>query len=146
VLVPPVIYRRSGVLELLSMLAILIGYTILDICQHNAQQMEECLHSHRHKAIANPSLGTFAPHTLLRRNLADVEDALRAAQSTSTFVIRGNISGPFIKDHDSKKESVEARYDILLGQVKAMSTLLTNEIQLVIGSVTVQVPDLFKPR
>jgi hypothetical protein len=108
--------------------------------------MEERLHRHRHKAIANPSLGTFAPLTVLRRNLADLEDALRAARSDFYLFTRRNIPITYIKDHDVKTESPQARYDILLGQVKVMSTLLNNEIQLVIGSVTVQVPELSKLR
>jgi hypothetical protein len=126
------------------MLDIMIGYIILNIWQHNMQQMEKRLHHHRHKAIANPSLVTFAPLTLLRRNLADLEDALRAAKSGFIVATRRDILHLSIKHNDPKTESTEARYDILLGQAKAMSIMLTNEIQLVIGSVTIQVPDLSK--
>jgi hypothetical protein len=101
-----------------------------------------CLHSSRHAAIASPSLKTFDPLTLLRRSLADIEDAIRDAKKFFTFE-NGHIDfEKLFVNNDAKAakpERTEVQYDYLLEKIKALNSVLNNEIQLVIGSVTVKV-------
>jgi hypothetical protein len=105
--------------------------------QINVQYLENRFNVSRHDAIADPSLLTFHPLTLLRRNIADLEDALITAKE--------DIQAHWLRtaqdrSHNQRvQELFGPRYDALLQRVIAMSTKLNNEIQLVIGSVTVQV-------
>jgi hypothetical protein len=113
--------------------------TVASAWQINVQYLEDRFNRARHAAIADPSLPTFHPLTLLRRNIADLDDAL--------MIARKNIEpdSPFwrLTTQDSNLgsrvlEFFGPQYDALLDRVRAMSMKLNNEIQLVIGSVTVQ--------
>ena len=106
--------------------------------RHNVEYFEKRLNAFRHDAIARPSLETFDPLTLLRRNIAHLEEAVSAA--------RGDIDSWTKQEYERRRKivkselkSLDDQYDALLQRIKTMSTTLNNEIQLVIGSVTVQV-------
>jgi hypothetical protein len=138
----PQVFLDSDKMEADGMLDLLVGYTILGTWQHNLRYLEDRLDRRRHEAIASPSLDSFAPLTSLRRNVADIEDAIRAAKDRFAQATKRMTSEALPGGYDAKTQASEAQYDVLLEQVKTMSTLLNNEIQLVIGSVTVQVPEL----
>lgn len=113
---------------------------ILSSWKDNVQYFEERLNASRHNAIARPSLETFHPLTLLRRNIADLEDAVIAAKRSI------NDKRPMkeaFEEHwkatNNGLDSLDDQYDALLRRIKTLSELLSNEIQLVIASVTVQV-------
>jgi hypothetical protein len=110
----------------------------------NMNHVETLLNDARHDAIANPSIEAFYPLTLLRRNIAHLEEALIAArtdirleQVRALEVLRD--ARKFDLSQDDSHFDLLGKYDELLGQTRAISTSLNNEIQLVIGSVTVQV-------
>ena len=126
-----------------DMLHLLIGCIILETWQHNVRNLENRLNYYRHKAIASPNLETFAPLKRLRRSFADIEDAIRFARSNFTDATRRVAFETLFEENDSTPERTEVQYDHLLEKIKALNTVLNNEIQLVIGSVTVQVPDFF---
>jgi hypothetical protein len=135
------VLHDSDKIEAGTMFVFLVGYIILETWQHNVQFLEDRLNRSRHDAIANPSLDTFAPLTVLRRNFADIEDAIRAAKKNFTFETDHIEFETLFEDNDAKPETTEVQYDHLLEKLKVLSTVLNNEIQLVIGSVTVQVRD-----
>jgi hypothetical protein len=128
-----------------NMLDLLIGYIILETWQHNVQSIEGRLNDFRHVAIASPSLKTFGLFTRLRRSFADIENAIRAAKKNFSESTDHMSLEKLFEESDTKPERTEVQYDHLLEKIKALNTALNNEIQLVIGSVTVQVPDFFKP-
>jgi hypothetical protein len=113
--------------------------TVLSAWQTNVQYIEDRFNRARLAAIADPSLPTFHPLTLLRRNIADLDHALKQARSrwepdSGAWVLRD-------QDRNLGQRVLELfgpRYDALLYRVHVMSTNINNEIQLVIGSVTVQ--------
>ena len=125
-----------------DMLHLLIGCIILETWQHNVRNLENRLNYYRHKAIASPNLETFAPLKRLRRSFADIEDAILDAKKFFPFE-NGHIDfEKLFVNNDAKAakpERTEVQYDHLLEKIKALSAVLNNEIQLVIGSVTVQV-------
>jgi hypothetical protein len=82
-------------------------------------------------------MDTFIPLTLLRRNIADLEDAIIVAEYNSSRATAGKLEG-YRKSFSNRPIP---SYESLLSRVKAMSALLNNDLQLVIGSVTVQVFD-----
>ena len=106
--------------------------------RQNVQYFETRFNIYRHDAITRPSLETFSPLTLLRRNIAHLEEAvLDTKQRNSDFTKW---------EYDNRREttksnlgSLDDQYDALLQRIKTLSISLNNEIQLVIGSVTVQV-------
>ncbi|KAM0721427.1 hypothetical protein Q7P37_002351 [Cladosporium fusiforme] len=112
----------------------------IDAWSHNVSYLSNRLNMYRHEAIANPSLKTFYPLTLLRRNLAHMDDALNLAKSYDSHC---NLKMDQMQQDRTPQDEesvmglcqiLRARYDALLSQVDATSTLLNNEIQLVIGS------------
>lgn len=127
-----------------DMLHLLIGYIVFETWQRNVQHLENRLNFYRHEAIASPSLETFAPLTSLRRNFADIEDAIRSARNESVSATGHIDLEALFENNDAKPEATEVQYDLSLEKVKSLSTLLNNEIQFVIGSVTVQVPHFFE--
>jgi hypothetical protein len=110
---------------------------VMSAWQINVQYLEDRFNVSRHDAIADPSLLTFHPLTLLRRDIADLEDALLTARETmQPYWLKT------AQDRSRNRSVLEPfgpQYDALLQRVITMSTKLNNEIQLVIGSVTVQV-------
>ena len=133
---------------------------VLAAWRHNVEYFEKRLNASRHDAIARPSLETFNPLTLLRRNIAHLEEAVSAARENiypSEYdmyaqhrqVVNEELKsgedkyGRLQKANNSELESLDDHYDALLQRIKTMSTTLNNEIQLVIGSVTVQVRSYF---
>jgi hypothetical protein len=134
------LFGSPGKLEAPQMAAITAIATVASAWQINVQYLEDRFNRARHAAIADPSLPTFHPLTLLRRNIADLEDALMIARKNiepeSLFWTRT------AQERDLGQRVLEIfgpRYDALFHRVHVMSTKLNNEIQLVIGSVTVQV-------
>lgn len=120
------------------MTRILASAIIASVWRRNVEYVDRRLNMFRHQAIAQPSLDIFHPLTLLRRNIADLQDALAHAKS-STEVFASISMEELRRIAGSRVPSLLAPYEVLLDQVKAMSISLSNEIQLVIGSVTVQV-------
>jgi hypothetical protein len=122
------------------MAGIMAVATAVSAWEANVQFLEYRFDRSRHEAIADPSLHTFHPLTLLRRNIADLEDALVSARKLLEPSSEDWIVAAQDITHDTRcLELFEPQYDALLSRVNAMSTRLNNEIQLVIGSVTVQV-------
>jgi hypothetical protein len=134
------LFGSPGELVAPQMATITAIATVASAWQINVEYLEDRFNRARHEAIADPSLRTFHPLTLLRRNIADLDDALIHA--------RKNIESESLvwtrtaQERDLGQRVLEIfgpRYDALFHRVHVMSTKLNNEIQLVIGSVTVQV-------
>jgi hypothetical protein len=132
-------------IEAHEMLDLLVGYIILDIWRSNVRLFETRLNRCKHDALENPTLKAFATLTLHRRNLADLEDAVRAAKGNFTLATNVITLKTLPEDNDAKTGTTKVRYDRLLERVKAMSTSVSYEMQLIIGSVTVQVLDIIRP-
>lgn len=118
--------------------ALLPPIVVISAWRRNVEYMERRLDEYRHNAIASPSMDTFVPLTVIRRNIAHLQDAIIMARKNVTEAsdFDKNLSG-------AEVDNLASQYDVLLQRVEDMSTLLNNEIQLVIGSVTVQVNDRF---
>lgn len=118
--------------------SVLIAMTTIAAWQDNVAYIRGSLNSVRQDAIATPSMLTFSPLALLRRNIADLEVSiseakeLQSTEAKQVFDRRRRTLG-------SKLPSLDDQYEALLQQLKDISIVLNNEIQLVIGSVTVQV-------
>jgi hypothetical protein len=113
---------------------------VVSTWQINVEYLEDRFNRSRHEAIADPSLRTFHPLTLLRRNIADLDDALVEARKRIEPEFLGWTKTTQQKNLGQRVlETFGPRYDPLFHKVHVMSTKLNNEIQLVIGSVTVQV-------
>lgn len=110
---------------------------VVNAWRENVEFMESRLEKFRHNAIASPSMDTFIPLTVVRRNIAHLEEALMTARLSLPFMYEW-----LDDDVRARVRNIHQSYDSLLERLKAMSTLLSNEIQLVIGSVTVQVRTL----
>jgi hypothetical protein len=108
---------------------------VVSTWQVNVQYLENRFNSTRHEAIADPSLRTFHPLTLLHRNIADLENALVAAGRRMKSITRTWT----LTKSERALELFGAQYDALHDRLNAVSVRLNNEIQLVIGAVTVQV-------
>lgn len=105
----------------------------------NIQAFDTHLEQLSNKAMAKPSLETFRPIPALRQNVADMRDSLQITKATigesdtTAFIQLEEILGPEL-------ESLDSVFKILLQRTNALSAKASNEIQLVIGSVTIQVP------
>ena len=90
------------------------------------------------RAMAKPSLKTFRPIPTLRQNVADMRDAIQRMKDeigksdTTAFTRLQEILG-------HELEPLDSMFNTLLKRTNALSAKASNEIQLVIGSVTIQV-------
>lgn len=90
------------------------------------------------EAMLRASLDTFRPIPTLRQNVADLRDALQKASDsvghtdTTAFAQLQDITS-------NQLESLDSVFGVLLRRTDALSAKVSNEIQLVIGSVTTQV-------
>lgn len=129
----------TNILTALELLVMLSSYMVVNTWENNVAYMEARLELSRHEAIANPSMKTFKPLTTLRINIADLEQAILKARRLYNLTYTRALLD-ILDESDAKDlKRPEAEYESLLHRVKTMSTVLNNEIQLVIGSVTVQV-------
>jgi hypothetical protein len=92
----------------------------------------------RTRAMSYPSLDTFRPIHLLRQYVADLHDALQdlkdgLGETENQAVAQLQTLAQF------RLETLDSIFDTLLKQANALSSKASNEIQLVIGSVTIQV-------
>jgi hypothetical protein len=111
--------------------------------RRNIEQLDGRLNHLRTIAMTNPSLETFKPIPLLRQYVADLQDALREMKDA----VREEEAQAFaqLQQTDNpvdtfRPETLDSIVDMLLKQADALSLKASNEIQLVIGSVTIQVP------
>lgn len=104
----------------------------------NVRYLSRRLNQLRDKAMSDPSLRTFRPIPMLRQNVADLQDALQEAKDsigeadTLAFAELEKLAGHPL-------ESLDGIFDTLLKQASALYLTASNEIQLVIGSVTIMV-------
>jgi hypothetical protein len=91
--------------------------------------------------MSSPSLETFKPIPLLRQYVAEVQDNLREIKDSI-----GEEETQAIAQLQSlaqfRLETLDSIFDNLLKQASALSSKASNEIQLVIGTVTIQVISL----
>jgi hypothetical protein len=90
------------------------------------------------KAVSNPSLKTFRPIPTLRQNVADLRNALEQEK----LRIEDEAREASAELQEITKHQVQSLGDVfenLLSETNALSTKASNEIQLVIGSVAIQV-------
>lgn len=92
-------------------------------------------------AMSKPSLETFRSIVSLRENITDMKDALRREENK----IGGEATSAFtglqeITNH--QLESLNSVFETLLTETDALSARASNEIQLVIGSLAIQVLSL----
>jgi hypothetical protein len=90
------------------------------------------------KAMLKASLDTFRPIPTLRQNVSDLREALQEA-SDSVGKADTTAFGELQDITNSRLETLESMFEALLKQTDALSAKISNEIQLVIGSVTIQV-------
>lgn len=107
--------------------------------QSNITQLERRLTQLRTIAMSDPSLKTFRPIPQLRQYVADLQDALRDTkdqieeEDNDAFNVLQSTAG-------HKLETLDNIFDTLSKHASALSQTASNEIQLVIGSVAIQVP------
>jgi hypothetical protein len=91
--------------------------------------------------MSSPSLETFKPIPLLRQYVAEVQDNLREIKDSigeeeTQAIAQLQPLAQF------RLETLDSIFDNLLKQASALSSKASNEIQLVIGTVTIQVISL----
>jgi hypothetical protein len=105
------------------------------------ERLDRRLNRLRTTAMSNPSLKTFKPIPLLRQYVAEVQDNLREIKDSI-----GEEENQAIAQLQTlaqfRLETLDSIFDTLLKQASALSSKASNEIQLVIGSVTIQVMHL----
>lgn len=88
-------------------------------------------------AMLEASLNTFRPIPTLRQNVADLREALQEASDSVGKADTTTFSE--LQDTTSNRlETLESVFEVLLKRTDALSARISNEIQLVIGSVTIQ--------
>jgi hypothetical protein len=106
--------------------------------KRNIRTFERQLQRLSNDTMSTPSLKTFKPIPMLRQNVADLSDTIEREKAC----IEDGVRAAFAELREITKHQVESLYDvfgILLSEASALSTKAGNEIQLVIGSVTIQV-------
>lgn len=117
---------------------ILIWLLTASAWRSEISDLERRLTQLRTMAMSRPSLETFRPIPQLRQHVADLQDALREAKDAiresddSAFAELQKLAG-------HRLETLDIIFDTLSRQADALSQTASNEIQLVIGSVTIQV-------
>lgn len=113
----------------------------LSVMQSNTDYLQRRLLALCHQAISDPNLTTFQPLVLLRRKIADTQDRLRESQSRLGLAheyayqaLRDNLS-----DRAAYSETLAAYFDPMIEQLTLISRYLDQEVNFVIGSVTVLV-------
>lgn len=120
---------------------------IMSVYRSNVKYIQDRLDQHRHGAIQDPNLETFQPLALLRQNIADMQDELR--EKRQSFGVSRSMSffdsdqGKYMSLYWEPPESVAWDFRALLEKLEDMSKTLDHELELVIGSVTIQVFHIF---
>jgi len=96
-------------------------------------------------AMSNPSLKTFRPIPTLRQNVADLRDAVQREKDNIGSGARAAFTG-LAQATKQQLESLDSVFETLLKESDALSAKASNEIQLVIGSVTILVLALHHSR
>jgi hypothetical protein len=104
----------------------------------NIRVFESQLHKLSNLAMSKPSLKTFRPIPTLRQHIIDMRDALQQVKDgigSETIAAFSELQ----KTTNHQLESLDSVFETLLIKTDALSAKASNEIQLVIGSVTIQV-------
>jgi hypothetical protein len=104
----------------------------------NIKYLDDRLKKLRSKALAHPSLATFQPVPLLREEIAPLHDILLdekdriGEDDIAAFATVQELVGYPL-------ETLDNIFDSLLREASALAQTASNEIQLIIGSLTIQV-------
>jgi hypothetical protein len=93
------------------------------------------------EAVSNPSLKTFRPIPTLRKNVADLRYSLQREEYEIEDEARAAFA-EFQKIVEYRVESLDSVLGTLLKDSEALIAKASNEMQMVIGSVTIQVRSL----
>jgi hypothetical protein len=107
----------------------------------NIGALERQLQKLSNLAMSKPSLKTFRPIPTLRQSITDMRGALQREKDEIGSEAIAAFSA-LQKTTNHQLESLDSVYETLLRETDALSAKASNEIQLVIGSVTIQVPNL----
>jgi hypothetical protein len=111
--------------------------------QRSIELLDHRLYRVGTRAMVNPSLKTFKPITLLRQRVVKLHDAPRTIKDgISEEEDQALAKLQTLAQH--RLETLDSVFDTLLTQVSALSSRASNEIQLVIGSVTIQVGIIYR--
>ncbi|KAM0710554.1 hypothetical protein Q7P35_002225 [Cladosporium inversicolor] len=111
--------------------------------QSNINAFDHRLKQLRTTAMMTPSLLTFQPIPLLRQNVEDMDTALQEMKESITEIDHEAFAKlRLLANHPL--QTLENIFDTLLKRTAALSSTAGNEIQLVIGSVTIQDSDMMK--
>lgn len=115
----------------------------------NIRAFESQLQKLSNLAMSMPSLKTFRPIPILRQDATDMRDALQRQKDEVGVEDIAAFSG-LQETTNHQLESLDSVFETLLRETDALSAKASNEIQLVIGSVTILVlsphPHLIQPR
>jgi hypothetical protein len=104
----------------------------------NIELLEGRLDSLGDVAMSHPSLATFKPIPLLRQHVTEIQHALRdikdgiSEEETQAFLQLQTLA-------QFRLETLDGMFNTLLKQASTLYSKASNEIQLVIGSVTIEV-------
>lgn len=129
---------HGALLDQASFVVSLQWLLVASAWQSNINTFDRRLKSLSTTAMIDPSLLTFRPIPLLRQNVGDMEDALRDAKE-SIKVTNNEAFAELEKLASHRLQTLDDIFDTLLKQAATLSSTTSNEIQLVIGSVTIQV-------
>lgn len=107
----------------------------------NIRAFESQLQKLSNLAMSKPSLKTFRPILTLRQHVADMRDALQQEKDDVGGEAITAFSG-LQETTNHQLESLDSVFETLLRETDAISAKASNEIQLIIGSVTIQVQRL----
>lgn len=106
--------------------------------QDNLRTYGRRLKTLSNQAMLKPSLKTFKPVPALRQDVADAQEALQVAKD-SISEARGAAFADRQEIVEHKLQALDAIFETLSKQADALSSAASNEIQLIIGTVTIQV-------
>lgn len=126
-------YLKTHIMPaLLQLLAVSAWWGIL---AHLRQRLQH----HRHQALIEPNRETFEPLTVLRRNIADVQNSITFERTHIDE--KQETALKTLQEHSRMvgSRTFDNLFATLLREVQDISTALDHEVQLVIGAVTIQV-------
>jgi hypothetical protein len=111
---------------------------VISAWKMNIKDMDDWLQRLSNGALSKPSLKTFRPIPTLRQHITDLRNAIEREKDDITDEARAVFSElRGVTDH--QLESLDGILETLIKEADVLSTEASNEIQLVIGSVAIQV-------
>jgi hypothetical protein len=118
---------------------VVLGWLLaVSVWKDNIKALDDHLQRLSNKAMSKPSLQSFRPIPNIRQNVTDLKNAVQRDKDAIEDETRAAFT-EFQGILSHQLESLDDVFETLLKETDAIPAKASNEIQLVIGSVTIQV-------